>query len=129
MRVCRLFPWSQPGRWVSLRDGDDEEVELVRDAADLEDDSRVALEEALAEAGFVMEIQSIESIEEEIEIRTFEVTTAQGQRTFQTARDEWPSQLEGGGLLLKDVAGDLYAVRDPKTLDDVSQRLLWVFID
>ena len=129
VRVCRLFPWSQPGRWVSLRDGDDEEVELVRDAADLEDDSRVALEEALAEAGFVMEILSIESIEEEIEIRTFEVETGQGPRSFQTERDEWPRELAGGGLLIRDVAGDLYAVRHPERLDPASLKLLWVFLD
>ena len=75
VRVCRLFPWSQPGQYVSLRDVEEEEVCLVREAADLDPNSRVALEDALAEAGFVFEITEIRSIEEEIEIRTFEVET------------------------------------------------------
>ncbi len=129
VRVCRLFPWSHPTHYVSLRDGDDEEVSLVRQPADLDAASREALEVALAEAGFVMEIEAILSVEEEIEIRTFVVETAQGRRTFQTERDEWPGELEGGGLLIRDVAGDLYAVRHPDQLDALSQKLLWVFID
>ena len=80
-------------------------------------------------SGFVMEIESILSVEEEIEIRTFQVETVQGTRTIQTERDEWPRELEGGGLLIRDVAGDLYAVRDASQLDDTSLKLLWVFLD
>ncbi len=129
VRVCRLFPWSQPGEYVSLRDGDDEELALVPAPAQLDPDSRDALEVSLAEAGFVMEIESIVSVEEEIEIRTFEVETAQGPRIFQTERDEWPRELAGGGLLIRDVAGDLYAVRHPERLDPVSLKLLWAFLD
>ena len=129
VRVCRLFPWSQPAEYVSLRDKEDEELALVRDLAALDRGSREALEDSLAEAGFVMEIESIVSVEEEIEIRTFEVETVQGPRTFQTERDEWPRELAGGGLLIRDVAGDLYAVRHPDLLDEASRKLLWVFLD
>ncbi len=129
VRVCRLFPWSHPTEYVSLRDDDEEELGLVRVASDLDPDSRDALELALAEAGFVMEITAIRSIEEEIEIRTFEVETKQGPRTFQTERDEWPRELGEHGLLIRDVAGDLYAVRDPESLDATSRKLLWVFLD
>jgi hypothetical protein len=129
LQVRRLFPWSSPDAYVSLRDADDEELCLVRDPAELDAKSRDALEVSLAEAGFVMEIERIDSIEEEIEIRTFQVMTKQGKRTFQTERDEWPRELAGGGVLLRDVAGDLYAVREPERLDPASRKLLWVFID
>ena len=129
LRVCRLFPWSRPGEYVSLRDEDEDELALVQAPSQLEVESRDALEVSLAEAGFVMEIISIVSVEEEIEIRTFEVETAQGPRMFQTERDEWPRELEGRGLLLRDVAGDLYAIRDPERLDAASRKLLWVFLD
>lgn len=129
VRVCRLFPWSHPGEYVSLRDAEDEELALVRRPADLDGKSRGALELSLAEAGFVLEIERIVSVEEEIEIRTFRVQTAQGERSFQTERDEWPQALAGGGLLIRDVAGDLYAVRQPERLDARSRKLLWIFID
>jgi hypothetical protein len=114
---------------MSLRDADEDEVALVRELGDLEPGSRKVLEDALVEAGFVLEVESLESIEEEIEIRVFRVRTRQGVRTFQTHRDEWPRGTPGGGLLIRDVVGDLYWVRDPATLDRQSSKLLWPFVD
>ncbi len=129
VRVCRLFPWTQPAEYVSLRDADDEELALVRDPSELDPKSRSALELSLAEAGFVMEIVGIDSIEEEIEIRAWRVQTRQGPRSFQTVRDEWPLEMPGGGLLVRDVAGDLFFVPDPSNLDSNSRDLLWAYAD
>jgi hypothetical protein len=126
--VRRCFPWSAPERFVSLRDGDEEEVALVRDLAELGDDSRRALERALAEAGFVIEVEGVEEVEDEIEIRSFRVRTANGVRSFQTLRDEWPRTMPGGALLIVDVAGDLYRVADPEALDRKSRKRLAAFI-
>jgi hypothetical protein len=127
--VHRCFPWTAPGRFVSLRDQEEEEVALVRDLSELEPESRRVLESALLEAGFVLEVESVESIEDEIEIRTFRVRTRQGPRRFQTLRDEWPRPMPGGGILLRDVAGDLYLVRDPQALDRASRDRLWPLLD
>src|SRR3989475_12833756 len=49
--VRRCFPWSEPGRFVSLRDEDDNELALVGDPAELDRASRRVLEEAMAAAG------------------------------------------------------------------------------
>jgi hypothetical protein len=57
------------------------------------------------------------------------VETAQGPRTFQTALDGWPRELDAGGLVVEDVYGDLYRVSDPERLDAKSKRLLWAFVD
>ncbi|MGH7286461.1 MAG: DUF1854 domain-containing protein [Myxococcota bacterium] len=127
--VHRCFPWTAPGRFVSLRDQEEEEVALVRDLSELEPESRRVLQSALLEAGFVLEVESVESIEDEIEIRTFRVRTRQGPRRFQTLRDEWPRPMPGGGILLRDVAGDLYLVRDPEALDRASRDRLWPLLD
>lgn len=129
VRVARCFPWSEPLEFVSLRDADDEEVALVRRLEDLPEGSRKVLAEALVEAGFVFEVHALLSVEEEIEIRTFKVRTKQGLRSFQTHRDEWPRDVPGGGLLIKDVVGDLYWVRQPRELDKLSAKLLWPFLD
>ncbi len=123
------FPWSEPGHYVSLRDDDDAELGLVVDAEDLAPDSRQALRAALAEAGFVFEVTRVVDVTEEIEIRTWTVVTGQGPRTFQTARDAWPRQLPSGDYLIRDVAGDLYRVRDPESLDAQSRRHLWAFVE
>src|SRR5919106_2191333 len=70
-RVRRCFPWSEPARFVSLYDDDDAEVALVRDPAELDPESRAALDEALVEAGFVFAVTRVLAIDEEVEIRVW----------------------------------------------------------
>jgi len=127
--VRRCFPWSEPARHLSLRDADEEEFAFVRDPVDLDQRSRAALERALAVAGFVFEVTQVLEIEEEVEIRRWRVETQQGPRTFQTRLDDWPRTLPHGGLLIRDLAGDLYHLAAPEALDRHSRDLLWAFVD
>jgi hypothetical protein len=127
--VHRCFPWSEPTRHLSLRDTDEEEFALVQDPAELDPRSRAALEMALAVAGFVFEVTRVLEIEEEVEIRRWRVETRQGSRTFQTRLDDWPRTLPHGGLLIRDLAGDLYRLGRPEALDRQSRDLLWAFVD
>jgi uncharacterized protein DUF1854 len=127
VRPC--FPWSEARRWVSLRDDEQDEVALVRDPAELDDASRSALERALADAGFLLEITQVLDVEEEVEIRHWRVITRQGPRSFQTRLDDWPRSLPDGGFLIRDVAGDLYHVTQANALDKQSRELLWAFVD
>jgi hypothetical protein len=129
VRPVRCFPWSHPAAYISLRDDDDEEAAFVVDPQALDPASRAALQEDLAQAGFVLHISRILSVRDELEIRTWRVETSEGPRTFQTARDEWPRVLAGGGLLLSDVAGDLYLIPRAAALDPASRRVLWAFTD
>jgi hypothetical protein len=130
VRVVRCFPWSAPGHFISLRDfAEEDEVALVREPGELDPASRKTLEEAMAEAGFVLRISRILQIEEEIEIRSWHVCTEQGPRRFQPPRDEWPREVPGGGLLVRDVAGDLYFIARPAALDPQSPRQPWAVVD
>ena len=127
--VRRCFPWSEPAHHLSLRDSEEEEFALVRDPADLDPRSRAALEMALAVAGFVFDVTRVLEIDEEVEIRRWRVETRQGRRTFQTRLDDWPRTLPHGGLLIRDLAGDLYLLGAPELLDRQSRELLWAFVD
>lgn len=129
VHVRRCFPWTEPGRFVSLRDDEEEEVALVHDPAELDPASRRALEDALAQAGFVFTVMRVLEIDEEVEIRRWRVETRTGTRTFQTRLDDWPRTLPQGGLLIRDVAGDLYLLARPATLDARSRELIWAFVD
>jgi hypothetical protein len=129
VHVHRCFPWSEPGRFLSLRDGDDEEVLLIESMEGLDRSSRAVLETALVEAGFVLEVTSILEVEDEVEIRQWRVETRQGTRSFQTRLDEWPLEVPGGGIVIRDVAGDLYHVARPDELDERSRSWLWAFVD
>lgn len=127
--VRQAFPWTEPGRFLSLRNDAEDEVALVEDVAGLEPASRRALEEALVVAGFVLTVTRVVTVDEEVEVRHWRVETRHGPRLFQTRLDDWPRELPGGGLLIKDVAGDLYHVPSPGDLDKRSRELLWAFVD
>ena len=129
VRLRQCFPWSEPGLHLSLRDDEDHEIAIVDDPADLEPESRSAVEHALAEAGFVLEVTHVLDIDEEVEIRQWTVETRQGRRSFQTHLDDWPRALPNGGMLIRDVAGDLYRIAPPSQMDRKSREFLWAFVD
>ena len=128
VRVRQCFPWSEPHRHLSLRDGEDREVIYVDDPAALSERSRDALERAVAEAGFVLEVTRVLSIDEEVEIRQWMVETRHGDRSFQTHLDDWPRVLPNGAILIRDVGGDLYRIVVGE-MDRHSKELLWAFVD
>ena len=129
VRLRQCFPWSEPRRHLSLRDDKEREIALIDDPALLAPESRRVLEDALAAAGFVLEVVRVLGVDEEVEIRHWTVETVNGPRTFQTHLDDWPRMLPGGDLLIRDVAGDLYRLRNTSTMDRRSRELLWAFID
>jgi hypothetical protein len=129
VHVRRCFPWSEHGRFLSLRDDEGEEFALVADLFELDAAARVVLEDALTEAGFVFDVTAVLELDEEVELRHWRVQTLQGLRRFQTRLDDWPRKLPGGGLLIRDVTGDFYRVGDPAQLDAHSRSLLWAFVD
>jgi hypothetical protein len=129
VKLQQCFPWSEPGRHLSLRNEDDEEIALVEDPTTLDPVSRHALERAIADAGFVLDVVRVLDVEEEVEIRQWTVETRHGRRSFQTHLDDWPRTLPMGGLLIRDVAGDLYRLSAPEAMDAKSRELLWAFVD
>jgi len=129
VRVGTCFPWSAPGTFLSLRGEDDREVALIPSLDDVDPESRAALRRALREAAFAFEITRVGSVRKEFEIRQWEVTCAEGPRTFQTKVDDFPQVLPTGELLITDVAGDVYVVHDWKALDKHSRKQLAIFVD
>jgi hypothetical protein len=128
VKPVRCFPWSAPGELVSLRDEKDREELLVVSLSELDAESSRALAVALAGAGFVLEVERIESIEEDYEMRIWRAETRHGKRTFQTKLDEWPWASPDGGHLVRDLAGDLFRLPPLETLDEKSRQWLWAYV-
>jgi hypothetical protein len=101
----------------------------VHSATELDQSSRTALETTLQQTRFVFEITSVENLEDEFELRTWSVKTRQGSRSFQTKLEEWPRTLENGTVIIRDLAGDFYQIKNPFTLDPTSQKLVWAFLE
>lgn len=128
VRAVRCFPWSQPERHISLRDDEGSEQHLVEDPAELDPSSRQALARALGPAGFVLEVEAVESIVEDYEVRVWRTRTRHGPRTFQTALDAWPWPAPAGGHLVQDIAGDLYRLPPLEQLDERSRQRLFAYV-
>jgi len=129
VQVKPCFPLSEPDRFLSLLDKEGKEVALVESPEKLDGASGEALTKALADAAFLIDVTGIDSIVTDIELRVWKVRTEAGPRTFETRLGSWPRKLEGGGVLIQDVAEDLYHIRDSAALDEASLKLLWAYSD
>ena len=128
VRIAPCFPWSRTHQYISVRTSDGKELALIPSLDALADETRRLVEAALAEIGFVLEMTQVLEIRTEVEIRNWRVETKQGPCTFQTKLDEWPHPLDDGTFVLRDVAGNLFLIPDPATLDARSRKLLWPFV-
>lgn len=129
IQVMSCFPWTAPGTYLSLRDAHDREVALVPSLDDLEPESRGVLAQALRASAFAFRITGVTQVRRAFEIRHWEVTCAEGARKFQTKVDDFPETLLPHGLLITDVAGDVYVVEDWTALDKHSRKELALFVD
>ncbi|MBN1517204.1 DUF1854 domain-containing protein [Candidatus Sumerlaeota bacterium] len=129
VKVRRAFPWSAPDRFISLCDEKDHEVAMIDQLDDLEPEERQLIEQALMEAGFILDIEAIDEIDNEYEIRNWKVRTRQGPITFQTKHDEWPRPLQQGGYLIRGIEGLVLRFPEPETMDEKSRKILWAYAD
>jgi hypothetical protein len=127
--VKACFPLSAPDASYSLLDKEGKELGLVGDPSALDPESRAALKTALGDAAFTIGVTGIDSIVTDIELRVWKVRTEAGPRTFETRLGSWPRKLDTGGVLIQDVAEDLYLIPDAGALDEASQKLLWAYSD
>src|SRR5436309_3205561 len=82
--VVRAFPLSHPQQYLSVRDGDNKEVGLIVDAADLDDESRRLVAEDLERRYVVPVVRRIIAIKERFGTVDWEVETDRGVSRFTT---------------------------------------------
>ena len=97
VRVHRCFPWSEPNQFLSLRDSENQEVAMVTHLDELNGESRVALSEALVEAGFVLRVlRNSSRSTKRWRSGPGRWRPSRGPRSFQTKLDDWPWEVPGG---------------------------------
>ena len=129
VRVQPCFPLSDPTRFFSLLDHDGNEVCMIEDPDGLDGEGQAALSSAIADAAFTIKVRAIEEIRNDIDLRIWKVVTDSGPRTFETRLGSWPRKLEDGGVLIQDIAEDLYHIENVDAMDGKSRKLLWAFSD
>lgn len=121
----RLFPLTEPDRWIAVVDADDKEVGILRDLRDLVAGSGDAVRAELRRRYMVPEIRRIVSCRDRFDLSEWVVETDRGRLRFITraphvhSLDTWPNR-----LTLTDVEGNRYMVPDVTALDPESRRHL-----
>ena len=121
-RLC--FPLTHPTGYVSLRDGLDEEIGLIRDLSEQRKCYRRWIEEDLELCYFTPRVKSIKSIRQRFGGLEWQLTTDRGRKRIITkgVRDTM-TEVQIGRYIIDDVDGNRYEIFTDK-LDDVSRR--WI---
>lgn len=119
-------PVKQPGKYLSLLDGKEKEILMLRDGLDgLDETNRTILEQELHRRYLTSQVQKIENAHTEFGSTYWTVETERGKREFVTQSLQENAQWHGPThLMLVDVDGNRFEIRDVKALDSESQRLL-----
>lgn len=125
VKVARTFPLSDPEHYYGFLNAKDKVIGLVMDPSKLDQDSKKIAEEELIRRYFTPIIHRFFRMKEEYGAVYCDVETNLGPRQFvvKGIRDSI-LDLGDGRVLLMDVDGNRYMVKDWPRLDDKSRRLL-----
>jgi hypothetical protein len=125
VKVVRAFPLSDPVHYYGLLNAKDKVIGLVANPSELEAGSRQIAEQELNRRYFTPIIQRITRMKEEHGVVYGDIETNLGLRQFvvKGIRDSI-LDLGDGRVLIMDVEGNRYMVKDWPSLDDKSRRLL-----
>ena len=123
--IARAFPLSDPGHYIGLRDGKDQDIGMLRSLDGLDADSRALAEEELARRYFLPKILRVNDVKEEFGFTTWDVETDKGPRTFTVRhmRDAVQS-LTPTRVLVTDSDGNRWEFPDVRQLDDKSYGIM-----
>jgi hypothetical protein len=123
LRPC--FPLKNNNNFLSIFDlKDNKEIDIIKNIETLARESKESVLSYMAGQKFSFQIENIESIIEDENLRFFEVKTQLGKRFFQTEKDDWPLPFSDGKkqrYQIIDLYGDVYEFV-PMDLDKKSRR-------
>lgn len=128
LRVYRVFPLTQPDKYISIRVGDSElvqrEIGQIRDVRELSPENRALLAEELQKRYFVHTIEKIVSIRDDMGFFYWDVETDKGHREFPVPiRARHVAAIGPRGRLVSDVDGNRYSIPDLEELDFRSRSI------
>ncbi|MDP6042107.1 MAG: DUF1854 domain-containing protein [Candidatus Latescibacteria bacterium] len=121
LQAQRSFPLNAPTKFIALQDSDGKEIGIVQDMADLDSDSRKALQIALEQAYFMPCITRINNITSKYHVPTWHVETDHGPCAFEIPSSKRDVRVIGETrVLLRDADGNRYEIPDFHRLDPES---------
>lgn len=118
-------PLTRPGKYLSLLDGKGKEIALVADPNDLDAESRTAVLEEVERRYLTSYVTAIVEARVEFGATYWSVETDRGHRDLVTQSLQENAQWLGEHqLLLVDVDGNRFEIKDIRQLDARSRKLL-----
>ena len=127
--IMSAFPLTHPGHMVSLRDLEGQEIGVLDNVRELDERSRDVVREELERTYFMPKILDIHDVREELNVVTWEVDTNRGSRTFEVRNVRQNVRRVGRRrLVIKDVDGNRYEIRDWIDLPPHAQKLIELYL-
>jgi len=124
--VLRAFPLSHRNRFFSVRDGGENEIGLIVNPTDLSAENQNLIDEDLQRRYFVPSVKKIVSAKERFGTVDWTVETDRGPCHFTTQNlRENVQRPAPGRIILNDVDGNRYDIRNVDELSRESQELLF----
>ena len=122
VRVRRVFPWSQPDRYYSVRASDGKELLLIDDPSGLAADVAGVIGTHLEAWSFVPKIQRVEKVDMRFGYQQWTVQTDRGPAAFRVQEREDIRFLGDGRFSIKDADGNVYELPQIAQLDEHSAK-------
>jgi hypothetical protein len=124
VELVRAFPISAPLDGISMLDQNGRELLWIPRLDDSSREIRRLLEEELQSREFMPEIKRIRGVSGYATPCTWQVETDRGDTEFVLKAEEDIRRLSTSALLIVDSRGIQFLIRDPRTLDKASRRML-----
>jgi hypothetical protein len=124
----RAFPIGAPDEGIALVSADGMELAWIEQWSDVSPAMRAVIERELANREFMPEINRIRRVSSFATPTVWEVDTNRGETSFTLKGEEDIRRLPGTALLIADSHGIQFIIRDTKSLDKHSRKILDRFL-
>jgi len=120
----RMFPFSEPTRWIAIVDPQRREVATIDDLGQLPEDTQRLILEELRQQQFLPEISRILHVSSDTEPCEWKVETDRGPTSFILKSEDDVRRIAPHHYLVSDALGMRYVVSDTRKLDSFSRRVM-----
>ena len=121
----RLFPKSGGNKYITLLDGEGNQVAIIRDTKNLTEDSRAVVEQALEEYYMIPKITRFIKMVDTFKIWMWTAETDHGILTFEVKNHvSTVKPLYDGRVMITDTSDNRYEIPDYRKMDQRSVKMI-----
>jgi hypothetical protein len=124
VRIRRSFPWTSPGKFISIRNKEGKEVLLIDDLAALPAGLRATIDAHLGATNFIPRILRVLNVDVRFGFQQWRVQTDRGPAEFRVQEREDIRFMPDGRFCVKDADGNLYELPPLHELDENTRRAI-----